>query len=185
MAARTQRATGDVPYLTVAKIARPRGNRGEVAAMNLCGDLRCFSQGARLDVVLADRTRVELEVERAWEHNGRLILKFAGFDTISDAERLRLAKARLRKDAIEPPGEGEYLVDDLVGCRMVEESSGRDLGKVDAVYEPPGDVLLLSVLDSGRRELLVPFAEEICPEVDIEARRILVRLPEGMEALRG
>ena len=171
-------------YLTIARITRPRGNRGEVAAMNLVGDLGCFERGRRLQLCLPDTTRLDLEVERAWEHNGRLILKFAGFDTIPDAERLRMAKARLAKDDLKPPEEGEYFVDDLLGCRLVEESTGRDLGVIEDVYEPPGDVLLLSVMDRSRRELLVPFVEEICPEVDIDSRRILARLPLGMEELR-
>lgn len=174
----------EATYLTVAKISRPRGNKGEVAAQNLVGDMDCFARARRLNVILADRTSLELEVEWAWEHNGRLILKFAGFESISDAERLRLAKARMDKAELSPPAEGEYFIDDLVGCKVMEESTGKDLGVVDEVYDPPGDVLLLSVIDTARRELLVPFVEEICPTVDISSKRILARLPQGMEELR-
>ncbi len=171
-------------YLTVARIARPRGNKGEVAAENLVGDLRCFAAGRKLEVVLADRTELELAVERSWEHKGRLILKFAGFETISDAERLRLAVVRMERGEVGPPPDGEFFIDDLVGCALVDEDTGEELGVIEDVYEPPGGVLLFSVVGDDRKEMLVPFVTEICRDVDIEAKRVLARLPEGLDELK-
>ena len=174
----------DAEYVTLARITRPRGNKGEVAAENLSDGLRHFTEGGRVQAVLPDRTALELRIARAWEHRGRLILKFEDFDSISDADRLRFAELRVRKDALEPLPEGQYFVDDLIGCRMVDHDTCRELGTVADVYEPPGGVLLFSVEDSDGRELLVPFAKEICSEVDIESKRIAVSLPAGMEDLK-
>lgn len=174
----------DAEYVKLARITRPRGNKGEIAAENLSDGLRHFTVGGRVQAVFPDRTLLELTIVRAWEHKGRLILKFEGFDTISDADRLRFAELRVRKDALEPLREGEYLVDDLIGCRMVDQDSSRELGTVADVFEPPGGVLLFSVEDSDGKELLVPFAKEICREVDIASKRIAVSLPAGMEDLK-
>lgn len=171
-------------YLAVARVARPRGNKGEVAAENLVGGLDCFAEGRELDVVLADRTQQVLRVERAWEHKGRLILKFEGIDTISDAERLRLAEVRMAKADLPVLPEGDYYFDDLVGCSLVDEATGRVLGSVADVYEPPGGSLLFSVIDEDRKEMLVPFVAEICRDVDIAAKRIVARLPKGMDELK-
>lgn len=171
-------------YLTLARITRPRGNKGEVAAENLSRDLRCFESGRTVDVALPDGTKLELEIDRAWEHKGRLILGFAGFGSISDAERLRGAEVRADRGALEPLPEGEYYLDDLVGCRVVDEAKGRDLGSVADVFEQPGGVLLLSVVDGSQKEMLVPFASEICRDVDIASKRIRARLPEGLEELK-
>lgn len=175
---------GGAEYLTVAKIARPRGNKGEVAAENLVGGFDCFVEGRKLDVVLADRTQVVLQVESAWEHKGRLILKFEGIATIGDAERLRLAEVRMAKADLPGLPAGEYYFDDLVGCRLVDEATGRELGSVAEVYEPPSGALLFSVIDEERKEMLVPFVTEICRDVDIAAKRIVARLPEGMDELK-
>jgi hypothetical protein len=41
----------------------------------------------------------------------------------------------------------------------------------------------LLVIDTPQGELLVPLAEEICPRIDIAARRIEVALPEGLREL--
>ena len=174
----------DAEYLTIARITRPRGNKGEVAADDLVGKMRFFERGRKVRLALPARTRLELEIERAWEHKGRLILKFAGLGSIPDAERLRLAKVQVRRDSLEPLPNGEYYLDDLVGCGLVDDATRREVGSVAEVYEPPGGVLLLSVVDEERREMLVPFASEICREVDIESKRILVRLPDGMEDLK-
>ncbi len=174
----------DAEHVTLARITRPRGNKGEVAAENLSDGLRYFAKGGRLQAVLPDRTMLEVGIDSAWEHKGRLILKFEGFETISDAERLRFAELKVRKDALETPPEGEYFLDDLIGCRMVDQDSCRELGTVADVYEPPGGLPLFSVEDSDGKELLVPFAREICREVDVESKRIAVCLPAGMEDLK-
>lgn len=174
----------DAEYVTLARITRPRGNKGEVVAENLSDGLRHFTVGGRVQAVLPDRTALELRIVRAWEHKGRLILKFEGFDTISDADRLRFGELRVRKDALEPLPDGEFFVDDLIGCRMVDQDSSRELGTVADVYEPPGGVMLFAVEDSDGKELLVPFVNEICREVDVESKRIAVSLPAGMEDLK-
>ena len=175
---------GGAESLVVAKIARPRGNKGEVAAENLVGGLECFAEGRELDVFLPDQTHLELQVEWAWEHKGRLILKFEGIASIGDAERLRLAEVRVAKADLPELPEGEYYFDDLVGCSLVDENTGEVLGLIAEVCEPPSGALLLSVIDKDRKEMLVPFVDEICRDVDIEAKRIVARLPEGMDELK-
>ncbi len=171
-------------HLAIARITRPRGNKGEVAADDLADSMRCFEPGRTVAAALPNGTERQLRIERAWHHRGRLILKFAGIGSISEAERLRLAEIVVSREALEPLPEGEYYLDDLVGCSLVDEETGRKLGSVADVYSPPGGVLLISVVDEQRKELLVPFANEICKEVDLAARRISVRLPEGMEELK-
>ena len=171
-------------YLALARILRPRGNKGEVAAENLSGGLRYFAPGRTAEVALPNRERLELEIDSAWEHKGRLILGFVGFDSISDAERLRGGVVEARRGDLEPLPDGEFFLDDLVGCSMVDEVTGRGLGLVEEVYEPPGGVLLLSVVGESRKEMLVPFVTEICRDTDLQARRITVRLPAGMEELK-
>ena len=85
---------------------------------------------------------------------------------------------------LEPLAEGEYYFDDLVGCRLEEETTGREIGSIAEIFEPPGGVLLLSVVDADQKEMLVPFAMEICRAVDVGAKRVVARLPEGMEDLK-
>ncbi len=170
-------------YVRLARISRPWGNKGEVVADNLEGGLRYFEPGNRLKVFPPDGSALELELAKAREHKGRVILSFADIATISDAERLRGAEVRCEKCDLETLPDGRYYLNDLVGCNMMDAETGRELGTVGEVYEPPGGVLLFSVLRENGTEMMVPFATEICREVDLNAKRIKVRLPKGIEEL--
>ncbi len=174
---------GEEKYVSIAHIVRPRGNKGEVVAENRADNALQFASGKNVRVVFPDRTERDLEIENVWKHNGRLILKFEGVDSISEAEVLRDADVRFPREELGEAPEGEYFYDDLIGCRMIEDGSGRKLGEIRDIYEP-GGALLFSVIDKQGKELLVPFVDDICLEVNVEARRIRVRLPEGLEDLK-
>jgi 16S rRNA processing protein RimM len=118
------------------------------------------------------------EVESTWFHNGSLIFKFRGVDTISDAERLTGAEVRVPLSQRAPLDEGEFFQDDLVGCQVVECSTGQSLGKVSGWEDGGGSGLL--VVEGG---LLIPFSRSICVEIDPAAKRIVVELPEGLKDL--
>jgi 16S rRNA processing protein RimM len=119
-------------------------------------------------------------VERAWVHNGELVLKMDGVDTRNDAEALRGAELRIPVEERPPAPEGEYYLSDLVGCR-VEWPDGELIGEVIAWHDF-GAAPLLQVRKDGR-EFLVPFTEAYYRAVDVEGKRIVMELPEGLEDL--
>jgi 16S rRNA processing protein RimM len=111
-------------------------------------------------------------------HDGNLILKFAGVDSISAAEELSGADVCIpfaERRALEA---GEFFVDDLVGCEIVEAASGTRLGVVTAFLETGGPGLL--EVDGS---WMIPFARPICIRIEPESRRIGVELPEGLKEL--
>ena len=169
------------PYVTIARLVRPRGNRGELVAEDLSDEPTRFMRVRRVLVEDAARGRREMEVERAWRHKGRLILKFRGIDSISEAEELRGCQVQLPEEEIGPLPAGEFFFRDLVGCQVVDAKSGGSVGRVEDVLEPGGQ-LLLQVKAEGR-EILIPFVRSICVEIDPEQQRIRVRMPEGLEDL--
>jgi 16S rRNA processing protein RimM len=168
-------------YLSIAKIIKPRGNRGETAAKDLCDDDELFAAGAAVWLLRPGGERERVKIERSWRHLGRLVLKFEGVETISDAEQLRGCEVQIPFEEVGPASEGEYYNFELVGCEVVEADSGRAIGRVEAVQEPGGHSLL--EVRQGEREVLIPFVPQICIDVDREASRIMVRLPHGLEEL--
>lgn len=169
-------------YTTLARVLKTRGNRGEVAAEDCSDDpLRRFVPRARFFLLDPSAARREAVLERAWHHKGRLILKFEGIDSISEAEGLRGCEVQIPASEMGPPPEGGFFFQDLIGCEVVDADSGRVFGRVGEILEP-GGTLLLSVESEGR-EILVPFASSICVEVAPERRIIRVRLPAGLEEL--
>lgn len=172
---------GQGDYVTIARVLRSRGNRGEVAAEDLSDGNERFAEGAGVFLASADGGRKEMRIERSWYHQGRLILKFEGVDSISDAELLRGTEVQIPRGELGTPPEGEYFFDDLIGTKVVEAESGREIGEVEGLLEAGGSLLL--EVRSADREVLIPFAKHICVEIAPENGVIRVRMPEGLEEL--
>lgn len=77
---------------------------------------------------------------------------------------------------------GEYYQSDLIGCAVFDRATGDSIGTVAAFQEIGAPVLEVSG-GAGSEPLLIPFARAICVEIDIEGRRIVVDLPEGLKEL--
>ncbi len=163
--------------VVVARLLRPRGNRGELAAEPIGDSKRRFDDLG--DVFVGGRA---LSVESAWWHGDRLVLKFAGVDSISAAGELAGLDVAVTPDRRVPLDEGAYYVADLVGCGVVEKGTGTPVGVV-AGWEDFGGPLLLRVETGAGKEILIPFARAICVSIDPEAKRIEVELPEGLRDL--
>jgi 16S rRNA processing protein RimM len=131
--------------------------------------------GALRKVTVAGRA---LEIENAWWHQDRLVLKFRGIDSISDAEALAGAEVEVAPEERVSLDQDEYFLSDLVGCSVVDQKSGTVLGTVDGWEETGGGPMLLNVGD-----VLIPFARTICVEVNPSDKRIVVDLPEGLAEL--
>jgi 16S rRNA processing protein RimM len=122
-----------------------------------------------------------MEVERTWVHGEHVVFKFKGVDTISDAERLAGADVSIPIDQRPAAEEGEFYRSDLLGCEVFDDR-GRLLGVVEDWQETGGPALVV-VRSAAGKELLIPFAKAIFTRIDVGARRIEVKLPEGLEDL--
>jgi 16S rRNA processing protein RimM len=111
-----------------------------------------------------------------------MVLKFAGVDSISEAEALVGAWVQVEEAMAVALPEGTYFDHELVGC-TIYDASGANLGIVVDVYRIPGNHQL--VVRGGRGEYLVPANSDVCREVSITERRIVADLPEGLMDLNG
>lgn len=173
---------------------KPQGRHGEVAADVHTDFPELFADRTRLFALLADGSRRELGLEAFWSHKGRIILKFAGVDSISDAEALSGCEIQIPAEERAQLEPGTVYVSDLKGCVVcvVESSSEatgeRAIGWVADVLFGAGEAPLLIVREAegGQRnqksgkEYMIPYAEEYVQSADLAAKRIVMALPEGM-----
>jgi 16S rRNA processing protein RimM len=190
-------------WVQVARILRPRGNKGEVVAELLTDSPDRFSICKRVYLQKGNEEPKAIRVERFWldrNHPGMGVFHLAGCATISDAEKWRAYDVLLPMEERVALPAGKYFVTDLIGCTVFEivesksklasapcsmEEAPRVIGTVRDVFFPGEGVAgtpLLRVETAGG-ELLVPLAEDICTHVDVAGRRIEVRLPEGLNEL--
>lgn len=170
--------------ILVGVVARTHGNRGEVI-VNPETDFpeERFYAGAQLMTRQKDGSDATLEVATMRMHQGRPVILFKGIGTMDDAELLAGLELRVAEDESDAEllDAGEFFHRDLIGCAVVTES-GDSIGEVTAVDGDRGQARL--VVRSRRNEVLIPLAEAICT-VDLAARRITVRPPEGLLELNG
>lgn len=169
---------GGEPLIVVARVLKARGRRGEVAVQDLCDADEIFEPGRTLRLEQGENAR-DLKIEESWRHQGRLIVKFVGVETISDAEELKGWEARMPEGELPPAEEGEHYYFELIGCEVFENGTERAVGRVEAIQEPGGQIVLEVV--SGKREVLIPYPLVVA--IDVQAKRITTELPEGLEEL--
>ena len=168
----------DGELIAVGRVVKVRGLRGEVVAELLTDFPERFDDLEELIAVAPDGRRKTLALEKHWFQSGRIVLKFAGYDTPEAAREL------VGLDLTVPEAEAVELEDDefydweLEGCR-VETVEGREVGRVRGVLHT-GGVPVLLIEGEGKREHLVPLAESICVEIDVEEKLIRVDAPEGL-----
>jgi 16S rRNA processing protein RimM len=180
-------------WVTVALLGKPRGIRGEMFALPYTNHSEWLEPGRTFRVWFPEATNRpprEAEIERSWTHNGKLILKLCGIDSIDEAEAIRQGELCIREDERDTLPEGEFYYDDLKGMAVVDADTGKRLGTVTGFTEGigPGVLDIVSVGEeclskAAREEWQVPFAEDICLEVDLQGGKVVVRLPEGLREL--
>jgi 16S rRNA processing protein RimM len=170
--------------ILIGVVARTHGNRGEVV-VNPETDFPQdrFHKGAQLMARRKDGVDTTLEVVTMRMHQGRPVILFKGIASMNDAELLAGTELRVVEDDLDEQEleDGEYYHRDLIGCEVVTES-GESIGEVASVDDGPGQARL--VVRSRRNEVLIPLADAICT-VDIAAKRITVRPPEGLLEVNG
>lgn len=167
-------------HIAIARILKPRGNRGEVLVEVHTDFPERFSLLDQVWVKYPDGRRECLEIEYCWEHQGRQVLKFSSVESIGDAEKLVGAWIEIDEHQIMTLPAGTYWDHDLTGCRL-RNQSGDFLGEVTSVLRIPGnDQLVVQINDV---EYLVPLAAAICRQICIPRKEILVELPEGLIGL--
>ena len=163
--------------VAIARIAKTRGLRGEAVADVLTDFPERFDDLETVTAVTPGGARRELKIEKFWFQKNRVILKFAGIDSIEAAETLRDFEICIPESEAVELEEDEYFDWELEGC-AVETVEGERIGLVREVMRTGGTENL--IVAGAEKEYLIPFAETICIEVDIENKLIRIDAPEGL-----
>lgn len=171
----------DLPErVTVGRVLRPHGLRGDVVVEVLSDVPERLAPGSRLAAVADTEAQaapaIELEVAASRAHGAGRLLRFAGRADRDAVEELRGLWLTVERAAVPAPPEGTYYHYQLVGCRVRDAEAG-ELGEVVDLVEDGGGLLLL--VSDGARQVPVPFVESFLAEVDVAGGRIELALPPG------
>ena len=167
----------NLELVAIARIAKPRGLKGEVVAEVLTDFPERFEGLENVTGVLPDGSRTRLKIEEHWFQKGRIVLKFSGHDTIESVEELREAEICIAEsDAVRLESD-EYFDWQLIDCEVVTVE-GEAVGSVTRVMRTGGTEVL--EVKGAAKDFLIPFAGSICTEIDVEKKRIVIDPPEGL-----
>jgi 16S rRNA processing protein RimM len=187
-------------WIVLAHILRPQGRKGEVLA-DLFTDFperfaehpRVWLAPAGFDATASDQAAntKPAEVAAHWlpvgRNAGRIVLQFAGIDTIEQAEQIAGKEIVVPITDRVPLESGAAYISDLVGCTVYDRD--RPLGVVEDVQFPTSPdgsrrleeaAPLLAIVSNDGDEILIPFASAFLLDLNVAAKSIRMALPEGL-----
>lgn len=190
-----QAASDDQAWVTLAHLLRPQGRKGELLADLLTDFPERFAERQSVFLRSPGGLPEAAVVEAYWlpvgKNAGRVVLKFQDIDSIESAERLAGFHVVIPSDQrIELEEDREYIAD-LLDCTLVDGE--HTIGIVEDVHFPTNatgsrlaEAAPLLVVRSPRGdELLIPFARDWIETIDVPAKRIAMKLPDGLLEING
>ncbi|HSP14125.1 MAG TPA: ribosome maturation factor RimM [Thermoanaerobaculia bacterium] len=167
--------------LAVGIIRKAHGVHGEASVEPWTDSLDRFSELHAVTLVSPDDSETRAaEIESSRAHHDRALVKFKGIESPEALLELRNWTIEIPKSQARKLGPGEYFLHDLEGLELVDRSGSRR-GVVKEAYAGGGGVLLN--VEGPNGEFEVPFAAEICTDIDLKKKKIVVDLPDGLDDL--
>jgi len=174
----------DLPpeLIIVGRVRKAHGIRGELVVEPITDEPDAvFASGRRVIAGTASgdpsKDRRELRILASSPFKGGFIVKFEGLDDRNAAELFRGRYLLAPFDELEPLGDNEVYMHDLVGMQ-VSLDTGERVGEVKSYYELPQGLTLEVQTEKGT--VLVPYRPEIVERTESAERRIIVKSEVGL-----
>ena len=163
--------------LEIGQIVNTFGIKGVVKVNPWVNDVTRFDNLKKVYIKIRKEQK-ELEIEEVKYHKNQVLLKFKGIETIEQAEVYRNAILEIsREDAI-PLEEGEYFIADLLESEVYTDE-GEKLGILEDIYNT-GSSDIYVVKNGLGKSILLPRIDDVIKEIDVENKKIVVHLLEGL-----
>ena len=163
-------------FLQVGVISSTHGIRGEVKVFPTTDDPARFK---KLKKVLLDtgKEQLELEIQSVKFFTQFVIAKFKGIVNINDIEMYKGKSLFVPREDAVALGKDEYYIADLIGMEVFTEEGRFGILK-DVMETGANEVYIIASDKHG--EVLVPAIKQCILDVDIEGKRMKIRLMEGL-----
>ncbi|NOK62486.1 MAG: ribosome maturation factor RimM [Chloroflexi bacterium AL-W] len=164
-------------FLLVGKIVSAFGVRGQMRVRAYTDRVDHLCRNVRV-IYLGSEYR-KCRLKHVFEHKpGLLILSLEGVASREEAEALRNTDVSILEQDAAPLEDGEYFIHELNKLQVVTES-GEVIGQVSEVLETGANDVLV-VTRPGQKEALIPMIHDVVKELDIEGKRVVVQLIDGL-----
>jgi 16S rRNA processing protein RimM len=162
--------------ITIGKISRVRGVRGEMVVAPLTDDPDRFSELDEIKISVGGITR-EFHLKGAKILADRILIQLKEIRTPEEAKLLVGGFIEIEKEELIKPGEGNYFVFDLIGLEVMTVS-GDKIGLVKEVIPLPANDIY--VVESGDKTYNIPATKNIVKKIDLAKGVMIIELMEGL-----
>lgn len=164
-------------YLEIGQIVNTNGLKGMLKVKPLTDDITRFED---LETIYIEKAKelIEFKIQEVKYIKNMVLLKLEGIDNINEAEKYKNFYIKINRcDAVELE-KNSYFIVDIIGSRVYTEED-EYLGKVIDVFQTGSNDVYTVKNDNGK-EILLPAIEEVIKDIDIENKKIIVHLLEGL-----
>ena len=162
-------------FLEIGKIINTHGLRGEVkisAWTDSPDDFENFSY-------VYTKGEQKLIIDGIKYQKNNLIVKFHELNSIEEAEKYKNAVLYLPKEELGELPENVFYIADLLDCTVFDEDN-KGIGILCDVFST-GSNDIYDIKRENAKNLLVPIIDGVVKSVDIENKKIIIKIPEGLE----
>ena len=163
--------------LEVGQIVNSYGIKGFLKVVPLVDNNNQFKEFKRL-YVQEKNTYKELKIEEIKFSKNLVLIKAEGIDTIEIATKFKNLYLFAKREDIKLE-EGAHFIVDLIGLEVYTEE-GMLLGKLKEVLQPGANDVYV-VENEKNEQILLPVIPDVIKNIDIENKKIIVKLLNGLE----
>lgn len=169
-----------VKWFNVGKIVNTHGIKGEVRVISITDFAQeRYKQGSKLYFFANENgDPLELTVESHRTHKTFDLLKFEGYDSINDVERMKGGMLKVHEDQLIELEENEYYFHEIIGC-LVFTTDGEEVGKIKEILTPGANDVWVAK-GQGGKDILIPYIEDVVKKVDVKEKIIIIEPMEGL-----
>jgi len=160
----------------IGQIVNVHGIKGEVKIYPYTDDLDNLAKTLKkvyLDKELTKSYSISCRIQK-----NMILAKIKGINTIDEAEKLRKMDVYIPEDSLDELEEDSYYIKDLIGMEVYDEENQK-LGSLDYIFNTgANDVYEITTLDN--KKIYLPAIKQVIIKVDMENRKLYVKIMEGL-----
>ena len=170
-------------WLVVGLITSPQGINGKLRVNSLSDFEERFTKPGIRWIQKENDFPTEIELISGFKKPGKesFIIKIKGIQNRNEAEKLKGYKILVKVDEIPELKKGEFHLTELMDLKVkiLENNQLKTIGKVINLENEKNNLLVIKLLKNNK-EILIPFVQEIIPEIDTKNKFLIITPPPGL-----
>lgn len=164
-------------YFEIGQIVNTSGLKGVIKVKPFTDDITKFNNLKTIYISIKKELK-EFKIEQVRFNKNMVFLKLEGIDTIEEAESYRNLYLKIKRDKNEKLEENSYYIVDIIGSKVYTDCE-EELGEIVDVFSTKSNDVYV-VKDNLGKQILLPAIKDVIKNVDIQNKKIIVHLLEGL-----